>query len=63
MGKLPVMAGMAAGAGAAIALAQLPPTRKALLKIKDPGEGPSPEQRARSWFRVLFRARADWPGC
>ncbi len=50
--RLPAVAGLAIGAGAAIALAQLPPTRKALLKLKDPGEGPSPEQRARAWFRV-----------
>jgi short subunit dehydrogenase-like uncharacterized protein len=57
--RLPVLAGMAAGAGTAVALAQLPPTRKLLLKLKDPGDGPSPEQRAKSWFRVRFRARAD----
>ena len=57
--RLPVLAGLAAGAGAAVALAQLPPTRKVLLKLKDPGEGPSPEQRDKSWFRVRFRARAD----
>jgi short subunit dehydrogenase-like uncharacterized protein len=50
--RLPVLAGMAAGAGAAVALAQLAPTRNALLKLKDPGEGPSPAQRERSWFRV-----------
>jgi short subunit dehydrogenase-like uncharacterized protein len=59
--RLPVLAGMAAGAGMAVAMAQLPPTRSLLLKIKDPGEGPSPEQRAKSWFRVRFRARADGP--
>jgi len=52
--RLPVLAGMAAGAGAVIALAQLPPTRNLLLKVKDPGEGPSPEQRERGWFKVRF---------
>jgi short subunit dehydrogenase-like uncharacterized protein len=57
--RLPMLAGMAAGAGAAVALAQLPPTRKMMLKLKSPGEGPSPEQRERSWFRVRFAARAD----
>jgi short subunit dehydrogenase-like uncharacterized protein len=51
---LPVLAGMAAGAGAVIALAQLPPTRSLLLKIKDPGDGPSPEQREHGWFKVRF---------
>jgi short subunit dehydrogenase-like uncharacterized protein len=54
--RLPVLAGMAAGAGAAIALAQLPPTRKALLKLKSSGDGPSEEERERAWFRVRFRA-------
>ena len=57
--RLPVLLGMAGGAVGAIALAQLPPTRKALLKLKSSGEGPSPEQRAKSWFRVRFRATAD----
>jgi short subunit dehydrogenase-like uncharacterized protein len=57
--RLPILAGMAAGAGTAVALAQLAPTRKLLLKLKDPGEGPPPEQRERSWFRVRFRAQAN----
>jgi short subunit dehydrogenase-like uncharacterized protein len=57
--RLPILAGMAVGAGTAVALAQLAPTRKLLLKLKDPGEGPSPEQRERSWFRVRFRAQAN----
>ena len=35
-------------------LAPLPPTRKLLLKIKAPGEGPSEAERERSWFRVRF---------
>ncbi|MGN6168839.1 MAG: saccharopine dehydrogenase family protein, partial [Solirubrobacteraceae bacterium] len=40
-----------AGSGAAIALAQLPPTRDLLLKLMPAGEGPSPERRERSRFR------------
>jgi short subunit dehydrogenase-like uncharacterized protein len=56
--RLPVLAGMTAGAGIAVAMAQLKPTRELMLKFKDPGEGPSPEQRERSWFRVSFDARA-----
>jgi short subunit dehydrogenase-like uncharacterized protein len=59
VGSLPAAVGLAAGAGTLIALAQLPPARRALLKLKNPGEGPSPERRAKSWFRVLFRARTD----
>jgi short subunit dehydrogenase-like uncharacterized protein len=54
-GHLPVAAGLIVGAGAAVALAQVPLTRKALLALKDPGEGPSPSERAKSWFTVRFR--------
>jgi short subunit dehydrogenase-like uncharacterized protein len=56
--QLPVLAGMAAGAAAMVALAQLEPTRNLLLKLKDPGEGPSPEQREKAWFRVRFAGEA-----
>jgi short subunit dehydrogenase-like uncharacterized protein len=52
--RLPVLVGLGAGAAAMIALTQLPPTRNALLKMKDPGEGPSPERREKAWFRVRF---------
>ncbi len=52
--RLPMTVGLAVAAGSAVALAQLPPTRKLLLGIKDPGEGPTPEQRAKAWFRVRF---------
>ncbi len=56
--RLPVLAGLAAGAGTVIALAQLPPMRGALLKLaKQPGEGPSPEQREKGWFKVRFVAQ------
>ena len=40
-----------------IALAQLEPTRNLLLKLKDPGEGPSPEQREKASFTVRFLAQ------
>ena len=52
VGRLPLVAGVALGAGAVVAGAQLPATRKLLLKLKDPGEGPTPEQRAKAWFNV-----------
>jgi short subunit dehydrogenase-like uncharacterized protein len=57
--RLASLAGLGVGAGAAVALAQMRPTRNALLKLKNPGEGPSEEQRARSWFRVRFVAHGD----
>jgi short subunit dehydrogenase-like uncharacterized protein len=53
--RLPVAAGLAAGVAGVVALAQVPVTRKALLMLKDPGDGPDPEQRAKSWFTVRFR--------
>jgi short subunit dehydrogenase-like uncharacterized protein len=56
---LPLVGGFLAGGTTLIALAQLPPTRNLLLKLKDPGEGPSPEQREKAWFKVRFIARAD----
>lgn len=57
--KLPTLVAGAAFVGGVFALAQLPPTRALLLKVKDPGEGPSEEQRARAWFRVTFLAKAE----
>jgi short subunit dehydrogenase-like uncharacterized protein len=57
--RLSTLAGLGVGAGAVIALAQLPPTRNLLLKIKDPGEGPTEEQREKAWFRVLMVGRSD----
>lgn len=40
--------------GGLVALAQLGPTRELLLKVRTSGEGPSAEQRKRSWFEVTF---------
>ena len=51
---LATVGGVAGGVGTAFALAQLPPTRKMLLKMKAPGEGPSEAERERSWFKVTF---------
>ncbi len=50
--RLPVLVGTVAGAGVLLAGAQLAPTRKALLRLKSQGDGPSPEKRASSWFRL-----------
>ena len=58
VGPLPMLVGVSAAAGVAVALAQVAPTRNLLLKLKSSGEGPSEEQRAKSWFRVRFVARA-----
>ncbi|MGI8412769.1 MAG: saccharopine dehydrogenase family protein [Solirubrobacteraceae bacterium] len=54
VGRLPVLLGMAGAVAAGVALAQLPPTRKALLKLKRSGEGPTSAQREKGWFRARF---------
>ena len=51
---LATVGAIAGGVGTVGLLAQLPPTRKLLLKLKAPGEGPSEAERERSWFRVTF---------
>lgn len=49
-----VGAGLVAGAGAALVLAQLPPARRLLLRALPAGSGPSAQRRARGWFTVRF---------
>ncbi|MED7927525.1 saccharopine dehydrogenase NADP-binding domain-containing protein [Nonomuraea sp. LP-02] len=51
---LPRALAAAAGAGALAVAAALPPARDLLRARLRPGQGPSPEQRAKSWFRVTF---------
>jgi short subunit dehydrogenase-like uncharacterized protein len=53
-GQLPVALGTVAGVSAVFALSQLPPTRSWLLGRMKSGDGPSPDRRERSWFRVRF---------
>jgi len=52
--RLATIAALGAGVGAIAVLAPLPPTRKLLLKVKSPGEGPDAAERAKSWFKVKF---------
>ncbi len=47
-------AGTVAGAGTLFTLAQVRPVRSLLLRLTPPGKGPTPEQRARSWFNLRF---------
>jgi short subunit dehydrogenase-like uncharacterized protein len=49
-----IAAAMPVGIAGVFALSQLAPTRKAMLKLRPSGSGPTPEQRAKSWFRVRF---------
>ncbi|MFB7599027.1 saccharopine dehydrogenase family protein [Streptomyces sp. NPDC056160] len=52
--RLPVALGGAAAVGALAAAAQVPPARRWLSGRIGPGQGPSAERRARSWFSVRF---------
>jgi saccharopine dehydrogenase (NAD+, L-glutamate forming) len=52
--KISTVAALLGGALALISLAQFPLTRRWLLSKKNPGDGPSPQRRAKSWFRVRF---------
>ncbi|AIS01563.1 saccharopine dehydrogenase family protein [Streptomyces glaucescens] len=52
--RLPVAVGSVAAVGALFAAAQLPPARRWLTGRLKPGDGPSAEKRARSWFSVRF---------
>jgi short subunit dehydrogenase-like uncharacterized protein len=52
--RLATLAALGAGVGAVAVMAPLPPTRKLLLKLKSPGEGPDEAERAKSWFKVEF---------
>jgi short subunit dehydrogenase-like uncharacterized protein len=52
--KLGRVALLVGGVAAVFAGAQFKLTRERLLKIKGSGDGPSEEQRNKSWFRVRF---------
>ncbi|MFF4545879.1 saccharopine dehydrogenase family protein [Streptomyces sp. NPDC001435] len=52
--RLPVALGSVAAVGAVVAAAQLPPARRWLSDRLKPGDGPSADKRAKSWFSVRF---------
>jgi short subunit dehydrogenase-like uncharacterized protein len=52
--RLPTILVAGAGMAGLVGLVKLPPTRRWLLGRLASGQGPSPEQRAKSWFRVRF---------
>ncbi len=56
--RLPTLLAGAAGIAAVAGLVKLPPTRRWLFGRLRPGQGPSPDQRARSWFRLRFVAES-----
>jgi short subunit dehydrogenase-like uncharacterized protein len=56
--RLPNAAGFVAGAAGLATATQIPPVREWLLGRVKPGEGPSAEKRAKSWFSFHFYAEA-----
>ncbi|MEV6814411.1 saccharopine dehydrogenase NADP-binding domain-containing protein [Micromonospora sp. NPDC051296] len=52
--RLPTVLAAGAGLGTLVGLVKLPPARRWLLGRLASGQGPSAEQRAKSWFRVRF---------
>lgn len=54
--KFPKLAVSVGSVAALFALAQLKPTRNLLLKVKKPGDGPTPEQIKNGWFKVTMFA-------
>jgi short subunit dehydrogenase-like uncharacterized protein len=58
MGSLPNLLGKALGVGVLAGLAQFKPTRELLLKMRKSGDGPSEQERANSFFRLLVRGTA-----
>jgi len=51
---LPSMIATAAGGAALIGAAHLGPVKRLLTRLRPPGTGPSPQRRAKSWFRFRF---------
>jgi short subunit dehydrogenase-like uncharacterized protein len=51
---LPQAVGLPIGVAGLFTMAQIPPARKWLLNRRQPGDGPTPEQRAKGWFNVHF---------
>ncbi|MFF1304852.1 saccharopine dehydrogenase family protein [Streptomyces sp. NPDC058307] len=52
--RLPVALGGVAAMGALVTAAQLAPARRWLSARLEPGDGPSAQKRAKSWFSVRF---------
>ncbi|GII24704.1 saccharopine dehydrogenase family protein [Planosporangium mesophilum] len=53
-----VAAGLTAAVAGTFALAQVPPARGLLVRLRPPGSGPTAAQREKGWFRVRFVGEA-----
>lgn len=56
--RLPTVAAIMGGVGGLFVAAQIKPLREAVLKIRQPGQGPTAEERAKGWFRVRFLGKS-----
>lgn len=56
--SLPAAGATLLAAGSTAVLSRLSPARRLMARVAPPGTGPSPEQRARGWFRVRLIGRA-----
>jgi len=56
--RISTVVGGLAAVGGLVALAQLGPARSLLGRLRSQGEGPSEEERRRSWFEVTFLGEA-----
>jgi short subunit dehydrogenase-like uncharacterized protein len=52
--RLPVAAAGAAGLAGLFTLAQIPPVRNLIAGRMQSGDGPSPQEREKGWFKVTF---------
>ncbi|SCL68262.1 saccharopine dehydrogenase (NAD+, L-glutamate forming) [Micromonospora citrea] len=52
--RLPTVLAAGAGLGGLVGLVRVPPARRWLFGRLTAGQGPTPQQRAKSWFRVRF---------
>ena len=57
--RLPVALAGVAGVAGLFTLAQIPPARDFLLGRMESGQGPSPAEREKSWFKVTFVGKAE----
>ena len=54
MRSLPKVIGLVGGIASLAIAAKIPPLQALAFKVKSPGDGPSAEKRAKSWFKVRF---------
>jgi short subunit dehydrogenase-like uncharacterized protein len=57
--SLPQVVGIVGMVGAVVAGAQIPPVKELILKYRKSGEGPTKEQRDKSYFKVVFLGESE----